>query len=116
MSTKGHVTLREILGDEISREDALAIISSSASAQIQFQNLSQEHQEEVLGFVQGIRGLPILYDGFYKYVLDPERHPERLESFLSDLFEQKVTIQEVLTLWKIARENSKKRFLSLFIG
>ena len=51
MSTKGHVTLREILGDEISREDALAIISSSASAQMQFQNLSQEHQEEVLGFV-----------------------------------------------------------------
>lgn len=51
MSTKGHVTLREILGDEISREDALTIISSSVPAQIQFQNLSQERQEEILGFV-----------------------------------------------------------------
>ena len=90
-------TLKDILGDPISREDAYAIIKESPIALEQFEALSVEHQEDILAFIQGNKGLPILYDGFYKYVLDPERHPERLESFLSDLFNQPVTIETILT-------------------
>ena len=97
MLTKEKLTLKDILGDPISREEAYNIICSSPKALEQFRFLSEEHQEDILAFVQGNKGLPILYDGFYKYVLDPERHPERLESFLSELFGQPVKIEQVLT-------------------
>lgn len=55
------------------------------------------NQENILLFIQGVKGLPILCDGFYKHVFDPERSPERLEDFLSELFEEKVVIEQVLT-------------------
>lgn len=91
------MTLKDILGEPIGREDALAIIKSSESAFDEFCDLSEKNQEDILAFVQGNKGLPILYDGFYKHVLDPERNPERLEGFLSELFGQEVTIEQVLT-------------------
>lgn len=90
-------TLRNILGDPISRAEALKLIQDSPVANDIFQSFSKEHQDNLLAFIQGNKGLPILYDGFYKYVLDPTRHPKRLESFLSEVLEQPVTIMEVLT-------------------
>ena len=97
MPEKKQVVKKDVLGNPISRDEAYAIIASSKIALELFQELSQEQQEQILGFVQGNTGLPILYDGFYKYVFDPETHPERLEDFLSNLLGQEVKIQEVLT-------------------
>ena len=39
----------------------------------------------------------ILYDGFYKHIFDPETNPQRLEDFLSELFGEKVSIEQVLS-------------------
>lgn len=96
------VTLREIIGDPIEREEALAILKSNQQAYEKFLTFEEKHQEDILAFVQGNKGLPILYDGFFKHVFDPERHPERLEDFLSEVLGQKVKIEEVL-----AREGNK---------
>ena len=96
------MTLTEILGAPINREEALDRIKSSKIAYEIFKGFSEKNQENILGFIQGVKGLPILYDGFYKYVFDPERHPERLEDFLSELFGQKVHIEQVL-----AKEGNK---------
>lgn len=96
------MTLREILGTPIDKEEALNRIKSSKIAYEIFKGFSEKNQEDILGFIQGVKGLPILYDGFYKYVFDPERHPERLEDFLSELFGQKVSIEQVL-----AKEGNK---------
>jgi len=90
------MTMQEILGKQISYEEALERIKGNSDAYEMFCDLSEEHQQEIIQFMQGIRGLPILYDEFYKYVFDPELHPERLESLLSELFGQPVVIQEVL--------------------
>ena len=90
-------TLRNILGEPISRTEALKLIQDSPIANDIFHRFSKEHQENLLSFIQGNKGLPILYDGFYKYVLDPTRHPKRLESFLSEVLGQPVTIVEILT-------------------
>ena len=90
------VLLRDILGERISRSEALDIIKQSEIAYYRFCGLSDESQEDILAFIQGNKGLPILYDGFYKYVLDPERNPERLEGFLTELFGEKVVIERVL--------------------
>ena len=54
-------------------------------------------KEHVLEFIQGNRGLPILYDGFFKSIMNPFNTPERLEKFLSSLLGQSITIVDVLT-------------------
>jgi len=96
------MTLKDILGEPITRKEAMNIILQSELAYEKFCELEEQYQEDLLEFVQGKKGLPILYDGFYKYVLDPERNPERLEDFLTELFGQKVVIEQVL-----AKEGNK---------
>lgn len=91
------MTLKDILGEAISRKEALDVIKQSDFAYSKFCEFSEKNQEDILGFVQGNKGLPILYDGFYKHVLDPERNPERLEGFLTELFGQSVIIEQVLS-------------------
>lgn len=91
------MTLQEILGEQISREEALARIKESESAYEEFCDLTEKNQNDILEFIQGNKGLPILYDGFYKHVFDPERNPERLEDFLSELFGERVVIEQVLS-------------------
>ena len=96
------MNLNEIIGDSISRDEAVSILKSNSMAYDKFLSLDQKYQEDIIGFVQGNKGLPILYDGFFKYIFDPERHPERLEDFLSEVLGQDVKIEEVL-----AREGNK---------
>lgn len=55
----------------------------------------------------------IFYDGFYKYVLDPERNPERLEGFLTELFGQTVIIEQVLPKEGTKLEEQQKEIKEL---
>ena len=96
------MTLKDIIGEPISYEDAISILKSNDLTYHKFLSFDVKHQEDIIAFIQGNKGLPILYDDFFKYVLDPERHPERLEDFLSEIFGQEVKIEEVL-----AREGNK---------
>ncbi len=96
MATKDKCRLEEILGASITRGEALEIISSNEKALKLFNEMDVLHQEEIIAFIQGSRGLPILYDGFYKHAMDPEIHPERLESFLSGIMKQTVKIERVM--------------------
>ena len=64
MLTKEKLTLQDILGDPISRDEAYDIICSSPIALQLFNGLSIERQDDILDFIQGNKGLPILYDGF----------------------------------------------------
>ncbi|WP_346705854.1 PD-(D/E)XK nuclease family transposase, partial [Merdimonas faecis] len=57
---------------------------------------NREQQEEFLDFCTGNKGIKILYDAFFKEILNPESAPERLEEFLSLILEQKVKILKVL--------------------
>ena len=56
----------------------------------------------------GAMGVKMLYDGYFKIVLDPDVHPERLERLLSLLLKQEVKILMVLPNegTKIADEGS----------
>ncbi len=60
------MTLKDILGNPISREEALDRIKASETAYEEFCDLSEKDQDDILGFIQGIKGLPILYDGYYR--------------------------------------------------
>ena len=88
--------LNEILGDTLSREEALRIIKTEPQAYRQFQEFPAEYQNQVLEFIQGIRGLPILYDSFFQNIFNPSTTPERLERFLSCLMDQQIHIVHVI--------------------
>ncbi len=43
-----------------------------------------------------MRGIKLLYDGFFKEIMNPEYVPERLNDFLSHMLRQEVRILKVL--------------------
>lgn len=53
-------------------------------------------QEEFINFCTGVRGIKMLYDGFFKEIMNAEYTPERLNDFLSLLLWKKVTVKAVL--------------------
>lgn len=88
--------LSEILGTSLTREDALLVLQKEKDVYHRFLDFPSEHQEKVLEFIQGIRGLPILYDSFFQAIFNPNTTPERLERFLSSLMEQQIHIIHVI--------------------
>ena len=84
--------LSDAFGKSISKEEALSLIKSEPEAYERFQNFAPNEREKILAFIQGQRGLKITYDPFFRKIFSPRFHPERLESFLSELLQQKVHI------------------------
>ena len=74
----------------------------------QFDQWGEELQEEFLDFCTGARGVKMTYDSFFKEIMNPELHAERLEELLSLLLEQKVKIHQLLPneSARIADENT----------
>ena len=89
-------TLSNILGEPLSREQVLTLLRKDAKTYRTFQGFPPEEQEKLLSFMEGNRGLQITYDSFFKKIMDPDSHPERLESFLSAVLNQRVRIWTVL--------------------
>ena len=68
----------------------------------------EKQQQEFLDYCTGVKGIKILYDSFFKEIMNPENTPERLNELLSLLLGQSVTIRSVLPgdSTRIAEENS----------
>lgn len=90
------LTISDVLGIPTSKEEAIALVESSTRALQLYSEFPEEIQEKLLSFIQGGRGLPVLYDNFFKHIMDPTLHPHRLERFLSAILNQKVHIKQVL--------------------
>lgn len=90
------LTISDVLGIPTSKEEAIALVESSTRALQLYSEFPEEIQEKLLSFIQGGRGLPVLYDNFFKHIMDPTLHPHRLECFLSAILNQKVHIKQVL--------------------
>lgn len=78
------------------REEVLAEIQSQPKLSAIFQNWKMEHQDEFLDCVTGAKGVKVLYDAFFKEIMNPETAPERLEEFLSLLLGEPVKIKCIL--------------------
>ena len=90
-------TREEVLDDIHGREDLTAL----------FQSWTERQQEEFLDFCTGVRGVKILYDGFFKAIMDPDVVPVRLEDFVSQVLGQQVKIVKVLPIEsRIAEETA----------
>ncbi|MDO5425887.1 MAG: PD-(D/E)XK nuclease family transposase [Eubacteriales bacterium] len=78
------------------RTEVLYEIQRSAHLNDIFSVWTKAQQEEFLDFCSGARGIKMLYDSFFKEIMNPSTTPERLEEFLSLVLEKKVTIVKVL--------------------
>ena len=88
--------LTNILGKTIPEEEVIRMIMREDAAWQEFSMLSAEQKQPLLDFFMGKSSLLITYDSFFKEILSPEKHPERMESFLSAVMDEPVTIKEVL--------------------
>ena len=59
-------------------------------------SLKYEYQEEFLDFCTGVKGVKILYDSFFKEIMNPEYTPGRLSELISLLIGQNVRVLKVL--------------------
>ena len=79
-----------------SRHEIMNVIRDTPTLLATFQNWDSDQQQEFLDFCSGERGLKILYDTFFKEILNPEYAPQRLEFLLSTILKQTVKILQVL--------------------
>ena len=79
-------TRREIL-EEIFEDERLSAV---------YLGWSEDQRREFLNFCTGNKGVKVLYDSFFKEIMNPENTPERLEEFLSLVLGQSVKILKVI--------------------
>ena len=78
------------------REELLTYIQERKELRELYESWQPENREEFLDFCTGVKGVKLLYDSFFKEIMNPEYAPERLNEFLSLLLKQKVKILMVL--------------------
>ena len=78
------------------REEILHEIGSNDALSKKYRQWSEEQQTLFLDYCTGVRGVKLLYDAFFKEIMNPEYTPERLEEFLSFILGTKVKILKVL--------------------
>ena len=78
------------------RKEVLEKIRESRELLKMFHSWTEEQQEEFLDFCTGVKGPKMLYDAFFKEVMNPESTPERLNEFLSLILGTSVRIHAVL--------------------
>ena len=78
------------------REDIKQEIRENPKQLEKYREWDEEQQEEFLDYCTGVKGVKILYDAFFKEIMNPENTPERLNELLSLLLGQSVTIKRVL--------------------
>ena len=91
-----NLQLSDILGPPVAKEQIMKKLKKDAETYERFLSFPPKEQERLLSFMAGQQGLQITYDPFFQKVFSPYMHPERLESFLSALFHEQITIEKVL--------------------
>lgn len=78
------------------REEILEEIENNILLKRKYESWTLEAQRSFLDMCTGVRGLKLLYDGFFKEIMNPEYHPKRLNDFLSQMLQQEVRIVKIL--------------------
>lgn len=78
------------------RNEILGEIKNSPKLERCFYSWTTAEQNQFLDFCTGQKGVKILYDSFFKEILNPEYNPARLEKLLSVFLKQKVKIVFIL--------------------
>ncbi len=78
------------------REELLSEIKENQKLREIYEEWSTENRKEFLDFCTGVKGMKILYDSFFKEVMNAEYTPERLEKLLCVLLKRQVKIVRIL--------------------
>ena len=84
------------LGIPTARQEILKTIHSSSEMNSLYDSLVAPLQERFLAFCEGSRGLPMTYDPFFKFIFNPDTHPDRLAALLSQILGEKVNVKQAL--------------------
>ena len=100
--------LQQCFPEICTREAVIREISESEKLRSVWVKWNDQQQKEFLDCCTGAKGVRILYDAFFKEVMNPETAPERLEELLSLILCQRIRILKVLPndSTRIADENS----------
>lgn len=94
--TNNKINYRSVLGKQQTREEVISALEKDKDTYNMFLQFPEQLQEELVAFCMGNWGLKLTYDPFFKYIFNPELHPERLSRFLSLLLEEEVEIVEII--------------------
>lgn len=78
------------------QKEVLDEINCNSVCSYQFNLWDEEQKKEFLDVCTGVRGIKMTYDSFFKEIMNPEIHPERLEELLSLLLGQNIHIRQIL--------------------
>ena len=78
------------------REDILKYVDAHEHLKRIFNEWRPEEQKEFLNICTGVRGVKMLYDGFFKEVMNPEYAPQRLDDFLTQVLGRRTRVTKVL--------------------
>ncbi len=92
------LSLPAFLQDSPSRSEVIRLLMDDGEVYNSFLSFPAHLQEEFLDFCSGQKGVKLTYDPFFKYIFNPELHPERLERFLSSVIGEPVKIRQALPL------------------
>lgn len=93
---KQKLTLRSFFRYLPSEQDLLGRIRKSEEVRKVFEAWTAEQQQKYLDRCTGCKGFNILYDAYFKEVMNPEYDSSRLESFLEVVIGEKVRILKQL--------------------
>lgn len=90
------------------RQEVLLEISKRNDLRAIFESWEKKHQKRFIEYCTGVKGIKLLYDQFFKAIMNPEITPERLEDLLSLILGEKIKILKVLPAdsTRIAAEKS----------
>ena len=75
------------------REQVLEEIHSKDNLREKFETWTEDQKENFLSICTGAKGVKMLYDCYFKEILNPEYTPERLSALLSIIIGKKVTVK-----------------------
>ena len=78
------------------RQEVMEEIRNDPNLMKTFKEWSNQQQEYFLNFVTGASGVKLLYDSFFKEIMNPETVPERMNRLLSLILKKDVKILQVL--------------------
>ncbi|MBR4182721.1 MAG: PD-(D/E)XK nuclease family transposase [Lachnospiraceae bacterium] len=96
MANDSTLTFTDIFGEKQPRHKVMSLIEKSPLYG-EWKDFSADDRESILSFLEGSGGLQVLSDKFFQHVFRPEIYPERVESLISAILGQKVTIVQILS-------------------
>ena len=91
-----HTSLKHYFPMLWDKDELLNQINSNKNLSAIYSKWAPEQQNQFVNFCTGVHGIKLLYDGFFKEIMNAEYTPERLNEFLSLLLNKSISVHSVM--------------------